>query len=231
MSILRQKPGSLPTIQNQKSFIHDLVPRLDLPRETLNNLRYYRTPEGFFPSVTSILSLDTSSQEGLNAWRARVGEEEANLITEKASRQGTEVHNLLECYLSNQPVIFASYQQYYMFETVRTWLDQNVEKVLGLELPLYTTEVLFPELSNTGVAGTADALVLTKTNALMLLDFKTSSTDYMPTYKLDKYWKQIRAYASMIKYTYNLIPEYVTILSISNTYQLSVYTESTKKRS
>ena len=53
------------------------------------------------PSVTTILSA-TKDMRQLNNWRRRVGEEEANRIMNQASTIGTEMHQVLEYYLTGQ---------------------------------------------------------------------------------------------------------------------------------
>ena len=65
----------------------------DLVAESTKMGRLYSTPDGSFPSVTTVLSILT--EDAIAAWRARVGEEEANKISHKASSRGTKVHSIL----------------------------------------------------------------------------------------------------------------------------------------
>ena len=53
------------------------------------------------PSVTTILSA-TKDMTQLNNWRRRVGDKEANRIMNQASSVGTEMHQVLEYYLTGQ---------------------------------------------------------------------------------------------------------------------------------
>ena len=53
------------------------------------------------PSVTTILSA-TKDMRQLNNWRRRVGEKEADRIMNQASTIGTEMHQVLEYYLTGQ---------------------------------------------------------------------------------------------------------------------------------
>lgn len=46
--------------------------------------RVYDVPAGLFPSVTTVLKA-TANMSGIDAWRAKVGEEEADRILEAAS--------------------------------------------------------------------------------------------------------------------------------------------------
>lgn len=60
---------------------------LELPslkRVTLDGKRLYETPNGNkYPSVTTVTSL--GSEDSIKAWRKRVGEVEANKISNRAS--------------------------------------------------------------------------------------------------------------------------------------------------
>ena len=53
------------------------------------------------PSVTTILSA-TKDRTGLDKWRRRVGEAEADKIMHQASTIGTEMHQVLEYTLNGQ---------------------------------------------------------------------------------------------------------------------------------
>jgi hypothetical protein len=73
----------------------------DLECDTTPEGRFYLSPSGIkYPSVTTVLScLD---KPGLDAWKARVGEEEAAKILRQAGTRGTAVHLIAENYLNNE---------------------------------------------------------------------------------------------------------------------------------
>ena len=72
-----------------------------LTRETTKSGRKYFTPEGnAYPSITTVLGV--LNKEGILAWRQRVGEAEANRISQQAATRGTAVHKLAEDYLDNK---------------------------------------------------------------------------------------------------------------------------------
>ena len=74
----------------------------DLLAETTKSGRKYNCPNGVsYPSVTTVLSI--LSEDAIAAWRKRVGEEEANKISHRASTRGTAVHSIIEKYLDNDP--------------------------------------------------------------------------------------------------------------------------------
>ena len=67
----------------------------DLVAETSDSGRRYLAPDGNqYPSVTTVLSI--LNEEAIAAWRARVGEEEANRVGGIASGRGTLVHDIIE---------------------------------------------------------------------------------------------------------------------------------------
>ena len=73
----------------------------DLERIEHDGKRYYVSPTGErLPSVTTFLS--HFKKDSITKWRKRVGEEEANKISGRASRRGTKFHSLMESYLTNQ---------------------------------------------------------------------------------------------------------------------------------
>ena len=86
-----------------KRFSHDKfsLDYNDLDAETTNNGRTYTTPNGkSYPSITTVLSILT--EDIIRAWRERVGEEQAEITSGKASRRGTKVHSIIEKYLNNE---------------------------------------------------------------------------------------------------------------------------------
>ena len=64
--------------------------------------RTYGVGEKKVPSVTTILSATQSEEKrkSLDAWRARVGYQEAQRITTQAATRGTEMHYVLEQYIN-----------------------------------------------------------------------------------------------------------------------------------
>lgn len=74
---------------------------IELKREEYNGKRYYVSPSGRkLPSVTTFLS--HFKGDSIAKWRQKVGEEEANRVSARASRRGTKFHSLMESYISNQ---------------------------------------------------------------------------------------------------------------------------------
>lgn len=70
---------------------------------TLPTGRTYKTPDGEFPSITTILG-KTSNNFWLDAWKERVGEEEAARVSKVATDRGTLVHSYLERFWNNEDI-------------------------------------------------------------------------------------------------------------------------------
>ena len=150
-------------------FEHEEVNHLgydDLVAETTDKGRMYSDPEGKkYPSITTVLSI--LSEDSIREWRARVGEEEANRISTRASRRGTAVHLIIEKYIDNvenfkdefTPDVISS------FLSVRDILDDRIGRVYAQEAPLFSKHL--------GVAGRVDC-VAEFDGKLSIIDFKTS---------------------------------------------------------
>ena len=144
-----------------KTFIrHDFpkLERIDSPEG-----RRYKTPSGkAYPSVTSVTGLH--SAKGIAEWRARVGNEEANRISSRASSRGTRIHQLCEDYLKLGEVVPDIFDAE-MFNTIRPLLD-DIDNIHCLETPLWSDHLQ--------VAGTVDCIAEFK-GKLSVIDFKTAS--------------------------------------------------------
>ena len=64
--------------------------------------RYYKdSNQNLVPSVTTVLSNTSDKSNGINEWRLRVGDEEADRVIKQSTDIGTSVHCLL--YTSPSP--------------------------------------------------------------------------------------------------------------------------------
>lgn len=173
-----------------------------LKRISENGQRLYVSESGNrYPSVTT--ALGTLSKKKINNWRKRVGAEQANKISTQASRAGTAVHDIAEKYILGKllteeanPIALNT------FRTIQPFLDRHVDLVNGIELQMYSDELM--------AAGTAD-LLCRYDGKHTLLDFKTSKrvkTKEMIT----SYFMQCAAYSIMAKEHYNHDIEQIVIL-------------------
>lgn len=171
------------------SFRHEPVMLEELEAETLPSGRTYTTPEGNkYPSITTCLSI--LSRESIKAWRARVGEEEANRISGRAAGRGTRVHKMCEDYINNCLVIDkytpADKQTFYDLKPI---LDEHIGLVRGQEVPLYSDYL--------GVAGRVDC-VAEWDGRLSVIDFKTSRKTKKKEW-ITSYFMQASAYCVMFE--------------------------------
>jgi genome maintenance exonuclease 1 len=144
-----------------KNFIHHDFAKLE--RITTPEVRLYKTPSGnSYPSVTSVTGLHTA--KGIAEWRRRVGAEEANRISTKASARGTRIHQYCEDYLRGN-VFEADMFDLEMFNSIKFLLD-SIDNIHALETPLYSDHLQ--------VAGTVDCIAEFQ-GKLSVIDFKTSS--------------------------------------------------------
>lgn len=125
--------------------------------------RKYETPSGrTYPSVTTITGF--KSKQSIIEWRQRVGEEEANRISRRASNRGTQIHTLCEDYLLGKHVQPSIFDQE-IFKSIVPHLDK-IDNIHALESPLYSHHLQ--------VAGTVDCIAEYE-GKLAVIDFKTSA--------------------------------------------------------
>jgi hypothetical protein len=196
--------------KTRKTFTHvpvDLGYK-DLIAETTKGGRKYAAPNGkSYPSVTTVLSI--LSEEGIQKWRARVGEEEANKISYRASTRGTAVHSIIEKYLNNEE----DYAEDFMpnivdnFKAVRSVLDDRIGSIYAQEAALYSDHL--------GLAGRVDC-VAEFDGKLSIIDFKTSRKLKKPEW-ITNYFVQESCYAIMWEErTGQPITQLVTIIAIDD---------------
>tara|TARA_B100000768_G_scaffold153107_1_gene149180 strand:+ start:21119 stop:21868 length:750 start_codon:yes stop_codon:yes gene_type:complete len=180
----------------------------DLECETLPTGRTYKTPDGEkYPSITTVLSVN--SGDSIAKWRARVGNEEADKISFRASTRGTLVHEIIEDYINNKE----DYAKKYMpnivanFLDVKDILDSRIGKVYAQEVPLYSDHL--------GIAGRVDC-VAEFDGKLSIIDFKTSTRTKLRKYVLN-YFQQEAFYAIAWEERTKLpITQLVTIIAVDN---------------
>lgn len=177
-----------------KLFEHSKPAELDFELEvvTTESGRTYTTPAGKkYPSITTVLS--EYSKQGILEWRNRVGEEEANKISGRASRRGEALHLACENYLRNELNVFQMQKMMpnikELFMQLKPVLDENVTKVICLEQPLYSDKL--------GIAGRVDGVVEWN-EQISIIDYKTSSKLKKEEY-IQNYFMQCSAYCEMFE--------------------------------
>ena len=184
---------------------------LELPtleRETIDGVRYYETPEGNkkLVSITSVISY--INRQIFIDWRKKVGAEEADKITRKATSRGTDYHTLAENHLDNKEFEKGTVQPLseILFLQSKDKLN-SINNVHALESSLYSLEL--------GIAGTVDCIAEYE-GELAVIDFKTSKKP-KPREWIDHYFVQCAAYACMLfEMTGIMVKKFVIIMSCEN---------------
>ena len=196
------------TINRNKIFSHRHIDvgYKDLTAETTDTGRTYNAPNGkSYPSVTTVLSILT--EDAIRSWRDRVGEEQADIVSGKASRRGTKVHSIVEKYLNNEDTskFLPHIQQ--SLENLKPVLDNDIGTIFGLEVALYSDHL--------GVAGRCDCIA--QYNGVpSIIDFKTSRY-IKKKEKISNYFAQGAAYAIMWEErTGMVIPNVVVIMDVDH---------------
>ena len=146
--------------------------------------RYYETPSGAkYPSVTSVTRLH--NLESIQAWKDRVGEEEAGKISRRALARGNKIHSLAEKYLLNEGDMSDDFSKA-DFGQMLPYLDK-INNIHCLETQLYSDHLQ--------TAGTVDCIGEYE-GKLTVIDFKTSAKLKKREWVKD-YFMQCSAYAVM----------------------------------
>ena len=150
--------------------------------------RTYNVGKLKIPSVTTILSATQSSekQKALQAWRERVGFDEATRVTIQAATRGTEMHYIMEQYLQGKGYLNLSEKgalPRMMAHTIVSNLDK-LSEVYGTEVSLHYEDKW---------AGSSDAVGYYNDKPT-IIDFKQSNKPKREEW-IEDYYYQIAAYA------------------------------------
>ncbi len=146
--------------------------------------RYYETPSGAkYPSVTSVTRLH--NLESIQAWKDKVGEEEAGKISRRALARGNKIHSLAEKYLLNEGDMSDDFSKA-DFGQMIPYLNK-INNIHCLETQLYSDHLQ--------TAGTVDCIGEYE-GKLTVIDFKTSAKLKKREWVKD-YFMQCSAYAVM----------------------------------
>ena len=190
------------------NFVHESLEIIgDVKQKNISGKRLYETPDGNFPSITTVLS--SLSKASIQEWRHRVGAEEANRISTQASRRGTKTHSIIEDYLQNKQDYLSGHMpdSIELFKSVQSILDIHVDNIYGIEVALWSKDL--------GVAGRCDCIA-EYDGELSILDWKTSSKpkkeEWVESYKL-----QGTAYAKMYEERTGIkITQVVIVIAVSD---------------
>ena len=160
-----------------------------LREKRIEGKRHYISPNGIaLPSVTTVLS--TMGEDGINAWKARVGEVEANKVSTRALANGTELHSIIESFLDNKATeSFNNPVSQKLFLQAKDILTNKVNNIRAQEVQLYSEGI--------GIAGRVDC-VAEWDGELSVIDFKSARKKKQKSW-IKKYFLQATAYAIMFE--------------------------------
>jgi len=162
--------------------------------------RTYNVDEFKIPSVTTILNKTQSEEKrkSLDAWRERVGYQEAARITNQAARRGTEMHYVLEQYLQGIGYLNLSKEgalPRMMAHTIVDNLD-HFSQVYGTEVSLSYKDQW---------AGSSD-LIGVYDSKPTIIDFKQANKPKREEW-VEDYYYQIAAYSLAHKLNFGPITQ------------------------
>ena len=179
-----------------------------LERVDLERGRHYIDSTGTtVPSVTTILS-GTSEKKGIEQWKRRVGEKEAERVIKESTDIGSAVHEAIEEYLhgnewddfseTRTDLIARSITKKFISDGLK-----SIDETWGLEVGLILDGLY---------AGTADCVGLVK-GVPSIIDFKTAKKIKRRDW-IDDYFLQGCAYANAHNVMFNTSIKQVVILMI-----------------
>ena len=183
---------------------------VNLKREEINGKRYYVSPNGrHLPSVTTFLS--HFKGDSIAKWRKKVGEEEANKISGRASRRGTKFHSIMESYISNQEK--SSFLNDNVMPDMKMAFNQMLPIVNRIDNVHYLETMLYSE--TLGLAGQVDCIAEFD-GVPSVIDFKTSLKLKREEWILN-YFEQCTCYSLMYEEMTGIkAKQIVVLISVDN---------------
>ena len=172
-------------------FVHNAVEIPEVGTTNVNRKRFYLTPTGTYPSITTVLGVRKEKKAGLQAWRERVGHDVANHIMRTAASRGTAVHHMCEDFLNNKEVLKedVAFLPWCLFSQLKPTLEKSINNIYAQECGLWSEKYR--------VAGRVDCIA--EWNGVpSIIDFKTSRSERKDDYNFE-YYMQASAYAEMFE--------------------------------
>lgn len=181
-----------------------LLPPVGETRRIDGAERHYATPNGTFPSVTTILdaTMPRSKREVLEKWRTRVGPAEAERIRRAAARRGSSFHDLVHEYLMAWPRPAPPADLY--FKAALPFIHR-IQRVLLIEAPVWHDKIKY--------AGSLDLLAVID-GKVTICDWKTSDKPKDRRY-LAGHMPQLAAYAAAVYRLYGVLTEEAMVIPVT----------------
>lgn len=113
--------------------------------ETTSSGRLYKTPDGSYPSITTVLG-KTANNVWLQRWKDRVGEEEAARVSKLATDRGELVHAYLERYWNGDSIQDLATVEHVTQRMILNLIEstkQGVTKVWAQEIPVWSKQIRY----------------------------------------------------------------------------------------
>jgi hypothetical protein len=146
-----------------------------------NDIRLYSTPDGIFPSVTTVVGWE--KRLFFESWRLKNKEE-----SQRVCKRGTNLHSIIEKYILGEEIDLKSldYKTQDLFKLIKPKVDE-LDEIYALETPLWSKKV--------GLAGRVDCIGLHE-GKVKVIDFK-GSTRQKDVRDIQNYFLQATAYCLM----------------------------------
>ena len=203
------------SVSNRKEFEYELLEFAELQRID-GPIRLYETPEGKrYPSVTTVLGKMTD-KSALEAWKKRVGEDEAARVSSRAATRGTNVHTMCENYVLGNDIDTTMPHNMMMFNQIKKVLDEKVDMVRATECTLFSDHLK--------LAGSCD-LIADYDGRLSIIDYKTSAKLKRKDW-IEGYFLQASLYSYMLwEMTGILVKDIVIIIGVDDSLESQVFVE------
>lgn len=185
-----------------------------LPRLNLNGKRHYQLPDrSIVPSVTTLLG--HFEEKGIRRWRAKIGYDEADRISEEARIKGEAYHSLIEDYLENDPIEDIMARE----EIVKIGPELSSKFLLTLPFLHKISNIHYQETclysSKMKIAGRCDVIAEYE-GILSVIDFKTSRKIKKEEY-IQNYFEQATCYSLMYEELIGVeVPQIVIMIAASD---------------
>ena len=185
-------------------------------RSIVQGFRHYAINQENLPSVTTILKATESEEKkaSLQAWKQRVGQKQAEIITREASSRGSSMHEYLEKFLLgklNLDLLGDNTRERMMADQIiENGLRNKLDEIWGCEATLY-----YPGK----YAGAADCVGVYE-NKETIIDFKQSNKPKKAEY-IDSWLLQTSAYslAHNIVYNSNITSCVILVCTVDKLFQ------------
>ena len=193
-------------MKSSKKFQHlDLFQVPDLKTQEIYGKRHYITPEGEkYPSITTVLGAE--DKPWLENWRTVLGPAKADAETKRCAQRGTEMHEMIEMFLSNKEFDERTYKRenVQMFNQMKPYLNK-INNIMCLETPLYSDTLK--------VAGRVDCIA-EYDGIPCVIDFKTSNKAKTAD-QISGYKKQAAFYACAFNEMFDQdVDDYAIMISV-----------------